>query len=340
MLKDEIPHWAQMTFAEALNVINYAADIKTYLKKTYFYEQIKDRTIDGRSVEGLRGIDEGNLGHIGFRMADIFHEAAEESQRFLPMLYILKTVEKAVEKRGKEERTTTGILGRAYRSFASFLRDYDGYEKLVHIVKQNRATKSLRVVQNPALDAEHHADVLIECMGSGTAKHFYIWLYQVTERGLNNTIDRLAGNRGELPAGIHVLAPIKTEKMQHLEKKRRQRERKLDLVTKKERELQERKGNPRVLETTTAKLEAKLAGYRADLKGLDVEIARLSSELHDITDQYGWLLYSETYLQRVFNEILQMCQSPDIRAPDYLIFQRQLLYPRETVSNYFVFKKQ
>jgi len=56
-------------------------------------------------------------------------------------------------------------------------------------------------LQNPEEDTKGHADLIVKVSGF----EFRIWLFQMSKRGIENTSDRLAGNRGQLRKGIHII---------------------------------------------------------------------------------------------------------------------------------------
>jgi hypothetical protein len=180
-----------------------------------FYMQVKKRKINGSSVQNIKRVYEGENLNIHITMSKKFHETLNISHEFAPILYILTIsrdlieVEKTLNHNKKNILNIWGFLGRSYRSYASFIRDYDSIETIREISRNfsKKLNKEIKVEQNPEIDARGHTDIFVHFQND--PYEYRIWLYQSTPRGLKNLLIRLTGtSRGELLSGYHFLVPI------------------------------------------------------------------------------------------------------------------------------------
>ncbi|MBD3211213.1 MAG: hypothetical protein GF311_01300 [Candidatus Lokiarchaeota archaeon] len=89
----------------------------------------------------------------------------------LPVLYSVEifknlgATKNILEQRGMWDPRMNGLLERAYRDFASLIRDYDAYEKIIDIIKIKKESIdfNISVEQNPSLDSWDYTDILILC---------------------------------------------------------------------------------------------------------------------------------------------------------------------------------
>jgi hypothetical protein len=210
MLRDFLPKWEKHTFISLLGQIQTKKATTDYLERTNFWTTICNRKIDGKSSEKLPHILESNdYWDIGFRMSEIFHSISSADFHLMPILYILKITELCLQQ-GFDLEQTSGVLSRSYRSFPSFVRDYDAKEKIEQ-AQEILSEYNPQISQDSELDAKEHSDVLLILSDQRRNIHFRIWLFQRTESGLRNIKDRVLGRRGELPFGYHIIAPLPTD---------------------------------------------------------------------------------------------------------------------------------
>ena len=93
-----------------------------------------------------------------------------------------------------------GICSRAVRTLASFYREVDFRDK----IKQELSSRGITCevsLPDPDVDTKDHTDVIVVI----DKIEYRIWLFQNSTNGVIHTSDRVAGNRGKLLGGIHVL---------------------------------------------------------------------------------------------------------------------------------------
>ena len=199
-LRQLIQEWAGQTYGEAIEVIGQPdLELPNVLEEL----ELLQKNVDGNSVERLkkdiRG--EGNLPRC-FTFTYIFHELSLNGTPS-PVAFlneICRQHRTYLTTREDYSVPLWGICSRAMRTIASFYREVDFKDTITRMISE-RNFENFEIVQNPAQDAKGHADLIIIINGL----EFKIWEYQLSERGIVNTQDRLAGNRRTLPPGIHIL---------------------------------------------------------------------------------------------------------------------------------------
>ncbi len=187
--------WSQKTYLSGLDYCYSIKKDKTSYDLTVEVlrkQKLDEKKMDGYSVQKIPYIEEGKTEVI---YTDIFWNIAEEY--ITPIYYVAAIVQECVRKNVPPDRVV-GLVGRGLRAFPSFLREMDLTCKFAQFFPN-------AVIKNgPEQDVGDHTDILIESRGNV----YRLWSYQNFERGLNNTAQRFYGNRGEVPAGYHVLCPI------------------------------------------------------------------------------------------------------------------------------------
>ena len=199
-LRQLIQEWAGQTYEEVSEVIGQP-DLE--LPNVLGELELLQKNVDGNSVERLkkdiRG--EGNLPRR-FTFTYIFHELSLNGIPS-PVTFlneICRQYRTYLTTREDYSVPLWGICSRGMRTIASFYREVDFRDTITRMISE-RNFENFEIVQNPAQDAIGHADLLIIINGL----EFKIWEYMLSQRGVVNTQDRLAGNRGALPPGIHIL---------------------------------------------------------------------------------------------------------------------------------------
>ena len=194
--------WAKNTFNEAEKSFpDLSPRAKEVLKELDLYGKI----VNGNSVEGLGRHVKAEL-HISprfFTLTRIFHSLLGDGIPH-PIQFISKICNNysdyLVERPEYADMVPAwGICARGMRTVASFYREQDFKERIGSSIDANIG--SYELVQDPEEDTRGHADLIVKVKGL----EFRIWLFQLTERGIVNTTDRLLGNRGELRKGIHII---------------------------------------------------------------------------------------------------------------------------------------
>jgi len=218
--------WKSFTISESFfnlknaerNLFNqhFNESIQQELMKSKFFLQVKDRKIIGNCVEGIEGVYNGEDLNFYISLSEIFHDSIDLVPKHAPIFYILKIAKKlidlreALKPRGLWKDEYWGFLGRAFRGFASFFRDYDAFNKIREIIRSKKMDHNFLEdpIQESKLDSKGHTDILVLCKTPAGIMKFRIWLFQSTKRGLINLIERIAGFRGVLGEGFHFLLPI------------------------------------------------------------------------------------------------------------------------------------
>lgn len=196
--------WALQSYEEGCKVVELSKTYKeTIIKKLkhYLYElkRFRFKKMNGNSVEDLprnKSAEEYN----DIKFTDIINKMIEDDD-FSPVKYMAEITRLGVEYKLSDEMII-GLLARGLRSFPSFLREADAAEHLEKML--NERGISCSVVRNPKMDVKQHTDIKVSVGDT----EYYIWLFQNSATGKMHTTDRLAGNRGELPKGKHILCPM------------------------------------------------------------------------------------------------------------------------------------
>lgn len=226
MLRDTFKIWNLYSFKTMLNEFKsrqerlpgeiFNSNVILNLKESRFFRQVRNRRINGTSVEDLNNIYEDEFLNKFINMSQEFRNSIRKMHKYAPLIYCLNItkrlldLENKLKKEGRWSEQYWGFLGRAYRSFASFIRDYDSKENIEYFLNLKKWEEDIDITifQNPKIDSKRHTDILFIYKDKKKELEFRIWLYQSTERGLRNLVKRLRGTRGEIENGYHVLAPL------------------------------------------------------------------------------------------------------------------------------------
>jgi len=194
--------WATNTFKEASESFpKLSSETKGVIKHLNLYE----KKVNGNLVERLEKHQraEGNISTRYFRFTTIFHSLLKNGvpQPIEFISEICNNYSRYLVERPeyKDLVPAWGICSRALRTLASFYREQDFNDRIGK--KLAASIGAYELVQDPEEDARGHADLIVKVKGF----EFRIWLFQLTDRGIVNTSDRLMGNRGELRKGIHII---------------------------------------------------------------------------------------------------------------------------------------
>jgi len=330
-MRKEIEFWANRTFEDFLEEVEFDKSVKAKIQETYFWEQVKKKIVDGNSVTKIKGINERNDGSISFRMADIFHSVAIKNEKFLPILYLLEIVKLLLAQGKTSSDVISGVLGRCYRSFASFLRDYDSKSKFDLVTNEYNNEIEFTTFQDPEIDAKYHADIVLELRKNDRFGRFFIWLYQSTQRSFDNIRSRLTGARGKLPNGVHVLAPIKTDIYESLRKKKKEKIR----VEKRITEFVEKAKltNDNIKNEIVSELEK-------ELNEINITIEKFETEARFCDLNFEWALYSKEYVKHIISICVEMFDKKIVPDESYTKLKKKLQYPDLAVSSFLTFNKR
>ncbi|VVB67032.1 Uncharacterised protein [Candidatus Norongarragalina meridionalis] len=286
--------WARETFRKALETRKlsdrHAAE---KLKDQLIKLGIIDKRIDGFAIMGLPQTQEGRGGGINY--TDVFHEVVTSTGDSNPIDYLYKLTEYFISKENDDDKLG-GFLARGLRTFPSLARDRDFGIVFETMINETGAFRDYELVVDPIEDAAKHTDVLFRVNG----KDYRIWLFQYSPRGLPHDIERLTGERGKLPAGIHVLCPLKTEIEQqysHTKDRITSMNVRIGALNAKLKEI--KKGTKKA-----AELAEKLKRYSAELDKLSDDEKRLRPLFDDeMFVKEGWFFYSEKKIEAVLELI-------------------------------------
>jgi hypothetical protein len=338
MLFKEIKNWAKIEFNTALDNIEFDEKIKQELRNSVFFQSVNNKKINGQSVEKIKGINEGNF---GINMSEVFHQCALKSEENLPILFLLELTKIINKKYGDNSDKLSGILGRSYRSFPSFIRDYDAKEKLsTYFTEIIIPDIQFVLAQDSELDSKEHADISVKCIIKNEKEIlFYVWLYQYTDRSIVNIQDRLIGDRGILPNGIHILVPLRTEILKNYNQLKNGLIRKQHFLSNWKEQLLNKKNSitkKQEIESKIQKYEEEVTDYRDKIKKIELEEG---INLKRISEIEQWILFSKDYLDEIGKDIVKIVQKKIGSIPDYEILKDAIEKPRKLLSSKYMFQK-
>ena len=302
MIADWIDFWAENSFENLLHSIQNEikqdrnswsrfSESSQILLNSSFWNKIKDKRVNGHSVEKIGEILESNeYNKIPIRMANHFHEEVSKSTRYLPLTYLLSILN-ALKLKKFDYNNVSSILGRIYRSFASFIRDLDTKDKFeleIGILKDY----SPIIYQDPNIDAKYHSDILIKLKKGKDEQKIYIWLYLYTQKSILNLIDRINGIRGKLPKGLHIFAPLNTRSTINFEAKLCKCIEKIKYINERIKN-ENAKAHPDSKELD--KLGDDLLMLSKAYTNLDLHKNKMLTENNFVEIKKGWYLYSKNY---------------------------------------------
>ncbi len=316
--------WSKKTYREGIEYFKDENEENFPLVVSVFKQlQILDIPMDGYSCERLPKTEESRTG-IKKTYSEIFHEEISKDT-FSPATYLVRLFCECKETTD-DERQIAGALARGLRTLTSLLREPD----FAYIIKEKLKVKDANADTslNAKQDSGDHTDVLLQYNDT----EYRIWLYQFSSRGLPHDIERLTGKRGELPAGNHLICPLKTELAIEYDKLRKK---KLRLESKKEKYKED-------LNSCSEKAVKKREGLLSNIKKIEEEIIVLIPELkkqkkisdNELDIVCGWYFYSEAHIKRIINYIDKGSQ-----PIQYQKMVKILSAPEKFVSEIHMFKK-
>lgn len=323
-IRENCEIWAQSTFKETLlNIDDISAQVSTSSLQCFDNLAISGKRVSGYACEGLPKTEEGNTG-VDINYTDVFHELYE-CGIFSPVRYLAELIRRYKDKGGLSSRLD-GFVARGLRTLTSLLREPDFAVLLVNSMLLLEQSTAVRL--NPKQDAREHTDVLL----SYKENTYRIWLFQFSNRGLPHDIERVTGRRGELPSGIHVLCPLKTEyaiEHERIENKYQRIKRRISAVR------EELAGYSERAVKTRKRLTNRLITLnheKAELESNLQNIAKRTATELDIVE--GWYFYSASHVERIANLIKS---GKEVHAYDKVV--KTLLAAEEFLSEPRIFEK-
>lgn len=286
--------WASKTFEEAADDTFWKdREIKSKLKEHLKKLKLLNEKVNGYAVRGLEKTHEGM--EKGPSFTETFSEVSNETGDCNPIDYLFLLLKKSISMNIESDKIT-GILARGMRTFPSLLRDRDFASMMEQEIKREKTFGKFEVVNNPMEDTKQHTDVLIILGG----KKYRIWLFQYTRRGLPHDIERITGERGSLPEGIHILCPLKSEiaiEYEHIKFKIVSRETRLKKIDKTLKETKKGSKKFEILESRRKNLIEELDELIKIEKNIDTKIK------DEVFVCEGWYFYSTEKINAVLNVI-------------------------------------
>lgn len=316
--------WARGTFEEMLpNVKDLIPRVRADTLRCFNNLEISTKRVDGYACERLPKTDEDVIG-VGINYTDVFHELYDKGT-FTPVHYLAELVGRYTEKRGYDNRLE-GFIARGLRTLTSLLREPDFAELIINSMLPLEQSTAARL--NPKQDVRDHTDVLLSYKGDT----YRIWLFQFSDRGLPHDIERVTGRRGELPSGIHVLCPLKTEyafEHERIENKYQRIKRRISAVREELADYSEQAVKTR--KRLTDRLVT-LNHEKTELESNLQNIAKRTATELDIVE--GWYFYSASHVERIANLIKS---GKEVHAYNKVV--KTLLAAEDFLSETRIFKK-
>jgi hypothetical protein len=316
--------WSLRSFRDELSCLNIQNKILLNSALKCFSDLgILDKKMDGYSCEKLPKTEEGHTG-IKISYSELFHQSSK-LETFSPALYLLAIINEFLDKKA-DLKKLNGSVARGLRTLTSFIREPDFAYGLETYLRTH--DPKITTTLNHKQDGKDHTDVLLKFKDCD----YRIWLYQLSSRGLPHDIERVSGKRGELPSGIHILCPLRTEVaisydslLKKIERLNSKNLSDLALLTDcsikaiKKRQQLETRINKNIDLLTSLNLHK------------SIEHDKCCEEL-DIVN--GWYFYSEKHIQRITEKIVTSSS-----FDDYSEVKTILKGPEEYLSTFKMFKK-
>ena len=161
-------------------------------------DKLGDRMMDGYSVSKLPRVPSAEK-RIPILYSKIFNDMMQGNY-FSPAYYAYKIIQDCMNYDSivGNKNMVEGVVYRGLRTLASLMREQDLKLQL------NEELPDAVIDINPKLDVADHTDLRLDFNGI----RYNIWSYQTTSNALDNGANKLMGNRGEIPNGVHVLCPF------------------------------------------------------------------------------------------------------------------------------------
>jgi hypothetical protein len=324
--------WARITWERQLAAIRGPSEINRRIRSVLRKFHLLNQNITGQSVTGLkRSAEEQFLKGINISYSKAFDEASGNSER-LPCVYLRKLALNFDFKNASIEHFE-GVMARGLRTFPSLLRERDFGENLQRFLKASGLSgKDFSITLNPKEDIEKHTDVLLRLQGLD----YRIWLYQFTKAGLPHDMERVLGRRGELPAGLHVLCPLKT--LIALEKEKLE-SRMIWLNDRLDRKESRYKGYTNKTCRGAVKCAQETRDLESAIQQAQGDLGKISVEADlEICTINGWYFYSERKVERLLKSIFAVSRK-EAQPHSYSEVQRILIGPEKYLEDIRFFVK-
>ena len=123
-------------------------------------------------------------------------------------MFISDITNQCMERGITDVNEIAGVVGRGLRAFPSFVREMDLAYRLSERLPEGQCKRT-----TPEEDVLKHTDILI----SIEQEEYRVWSYISSNRGLQNTMERLRGKRKSIRDGFHVLCPFNVYKKEAYE---------------------------------------------------------------------------------------------------------------------------
>ncbi|MFN5496726.1 MAG: hypothetical protein ACK5C3_09145 [bacterium] len=319
--------WAKKSFAEAATsqFPRYSPESVQLFENLLAHTELQAiaaAPMIGTSLQALPRGQEGATFRV--RFTEAFHNVVKV-ETFDPALYMLELVDMVRKQYDEPIRLPKleGFIARALRSFASLMRESTFAHELRPMLKGADADVEFR--SDPDQDSKDHTDILVVFRRST----YRIWVYQFSDNGLPHDMERLAGLRGALPAGTHILCPLKSEPA-------RTKAEVIGLIERSEAQVAGwRTDHSRSKSAArSAKLAEQIARGEDRLTKLRLRLADAEREIDgSIDERNGFYFYSTAFVRSVADKIITGA------APQpYDAVRRMMLAPREYLGGINAFE--
>ena len=263
----------------------------------------------------------------GLNYSEVFHKLIAENN-INPGLFLAVYASDYLNSSHKESKLT-GFLARGMRTFASLIREQD----LAINMKNSLITEDETVLieMDPDQDTKTHVDIRITFRN----KIFNLWSYQASKNAIYpHTIERVTGQRNEIPNGFHILCPINTDEGKTLLEKRISLEKNSKTIINWTEQFNDSKKTQNSLRKKLLdqikRAEDKILILKNDVEKLETIC------LNEIEISEGWFFYSDKYIKRVAEIINKANINIDFQ---YNELKNILLKPETILRKITVFNK-
>lgn len=299
-----------------------ATKILNKIFKTYLRE-LKERPMDGFSFEKLPRNQEGRDAYdVSF--SEVFHQAKNQ-KNFSPLKYIFLLIKKILQKYpdNPDLHRISGFVARGLRTFASFMRESTLEYQIKKILLKK--DKNLHITSGPDLDSKEHTDICIRFK----KRLFRVWTYQYTSNGIPHHLERVAGLRGRLPQGIHVLCPLKSEPAIKRNKLK-------NAIIRKKKALQKivYLQNKIIKPSKAWRQKQKAKKLKKIIKKAKQQLISINKKLSDNLEEVnGFYFYSNQFVKKLAHLIVKTR-----RCASYKRIKEKVLAPRKMIGRLTIFK--
>ena len=206
VFRELIKKWSNETFGKAIEQFpDKHKDVEKVLKelKDKKKKMLYEKKVNGYCVEGLEVHPKAtNRLPNWCNFSSMFYNLADDHVPH-PVEFISEICggyENYLATRPDWVVPAWGLVPRALKTLASFYREIDFRDS----IKQELSSRGIACevsLPDPDVDTKDHTDVIVVI----DKIEYRIWLFQISEAGVFHTSDRVAGNRGKLLDGIHIL---------------------------------------------------------------------------------------------------------------------------------------